>query len=181
MTNPNPNPPADAKRRKRNKIILISAAVLLVLIVIGAIAGGGGDKDESTTAGETTSAAVSPPASPAPASEPSPAPAPTTIPPLTAAPQSGEGVEIVYEIISDSGTLSSVTWYDENSAIQQETSATAPWKKTVRNKSTYAIAGLGAQTEGQSVTCRIIVDGEVKDEQTATGQYAVVNCTAPLL
>ncbi|WP_371851946.1 MmpS family transport accessory protein [Nocardia ignorata] len=34
------------------------------------------------------------------------------------------------------------------------------------------------QTNGSSVTCRITVDGKVADEQTSTGKYAVVNCTA---
>jgi hypothetical protein len=89
---------------------------------------------------------------------------------------SGKGKTVVYEIISDSD-LKSVTYFDANSEIQQETDASAPWTKTVTNTSTYAIAGLGAQTDGTSVTCRITVDGKVKDEKTSTGKYAVVNCT----
>jgi hypothetical protein len=103
----------------------------------------------------------------------------TSIPPLTAQAPSGPGKTIVYEVISDS-TLSSVTYFDENSAEKQETGATAPWSKTVVNTSTYAIAGLGAQTNGQSITCRITVNGRVVDTKTSTGQYAVVNCTAPI-
>ncbi|WP_225725667.1 MULTISPECIES: MmpS family transport accessory protein [unclassified Nocardia] len=127
--------------------------------------------------------------SPTPATTQAPAPAgdpiangavtTTTIPPLTPKAPTKAGKSIVYEVISDA-ELSTVTYYNEVSDIQQETDVSAPWTKTVVNNSTYVIAGLGAQTNGISVTCRITVDGKVKDEQTATGKYAVVNCTAPM-
>jgi hypothetical protein len=110
-----------------------------------------------------------------------PAPAPVSeLPPLKPAESSGKGKTVVYEVISDSGSLNNVTYFDENSAIQQESSPAAPWSKTVKNSSTFVIAGVTAQTEGTSVTCRVSVDGKVKDEQTATGQYAVASCTAGL-
>ncbi|KAF0957730.1 MmpS family transport accessory protein [Rhodococcus sp. T7] len=70
--------------------------------------------------------------------------------------------------------LSSSAW----SSLRQEYPASAPWSLSVVNAATYPMMGLGAQTEGQSVTCRIIVDGRVMDEQTPVGQYAVVNCNA---
>ncbi|MFI5783013.1 MmpS family transport accessory protein [Nocardia sp. NPDC051570] len=101
----------------------------------------------------------------------------TTIPPLTADPSTGPGKTIVYEVVSN-GSLSSVTYFDALSAEQQDTDVPAPWSMTVDNTSTYPIAGLGAQTNGTSVTCRITVDGAVADEKTSTGQYAVVDCSA---
>lgn len=100
-----------------------------------------------------------------------------SIPPLAPKDNGKAGKTIVYEIISDSETLSSVTYFDENSELQQESSSNAPWTKTIVNKSTVAISGVGGQTEGTSITCRIIIDGKVKDEKTSTGKYAVVNCT----
>jgi hypothetical protein len=104
----------------------------------------------------------------------------TSIPPLSAKPPTGKGKTVVYEIVSDSDALNSVTYFDENSDLQQENTATAPWSKTVTNNSTFAVIGLGAQTKGTSVTCRIIVDGKVKDEKTSTGKYAVVNCSGTI-
>ncbi|MFE7718170.1 MmpS family transport accessory protein [Nocardia rhizosphaerihabitans] len=74
--------------------------------------------------------------------------------------------------------INSVTYFDGNSELQQEISTTAPWTKSVTNDSTVAIIGLGAQVNCSSVTCRIVVDGKVADEQTSTGTYAVVNCIA---
>ncbi|MDV7244462.1 MULTISPECIES: MmpS family transport accessory protein [Rhodococcus] len=162
---PQQQPP---KKRKKWPWILLAIVVLFVII---AVATSGGEDKGETTAGTSAS-----PAAPGVA----PAEGGNTIPPLAPAAPSGEGKSIVYEVISDSGELNNVTWFDENSAIQQQSTVPAPWTLTVNNPSTFVIAGVGAQTTGTSVTCRVIVDGEVEDEQTATGQYAVVNCNAGL-
>lgn len=146
------------KKSRKWPWVVGSALALLVVISVGS----NGGTDESRTV-----------------DAPAPAPA-AAIPPLVAEAKTVEGKAIQYEIISDSGSLNSVTWFDENSAIQQEQNTSAPWSLSIDNPSTFVIAGVGAQTTGTSVTCRVIVDGEVEDEQTATGQYAVVNCTAGL-
>ncbi|MFQ6331355.1 MmpS family transport accessory protein [Nocardia sp. CWNU-33] len=39
------------------------------------------------------------------------------------------------------------------------------------------IVGLRAQTNGTSETCRVIVDGKVTDEKTATSKDAAVVCS----
>lgn len=142
---------------------------IVAIIVVASVASNGSTGDDATTAG-----------SPKPVAEQGqdPAAEPPAIPPLAPAPSSGEGKSIRYEVISDSGSLNSVTWFDEDSALQQDQNVSAPWSLTVENPSSFVIAGVGAQTDGTSVTCRVIVDGVVEDEQTATGQYAVVNCNA---
>jgi hypothetical protein len=155
-------PPYPPRKRKVWPWILLAVAVLVFGGCVAIIGAAGNEAAKAIDAAATSiqSAAESPDA---------------PIPPLTPKP-SGKGKTVVYEIISDSD-LKSVTYFDANSEIQQETDASAPWTKTVTNTSTYAIAGLGAQTDGTSVTCRITVDGKVKDEKTSTGKYAVVNCT----
>ncbi|WP_157224227.1 MmpS family transport accessory protein [Nocardia paucivorans] len=157
-----PQPP----RRKRRiwPWVLIAVVVLLFggcFALVGTAA-----KEASEAIDSAVSSANRPPEA---AGRPADNGAP---PPLVPKPET-DGKEVVYEIISDSGELLHVTYYDEMSDLQQGSSATAPWTKTVVNTSTYAIIGLGAQTTGTSVTCRITVDGKVKDEQTATGKYAV--------
>lgn len=164
------------KKSKKWPWVVGGAVTLLVFISIAS----NGSTDESTAA-DAPAPVAQPDSDPARPAVESPAPAASSaIPPLTAAPNTGKGKTIQYEIISDSGSLNSVTWFDENSAIQQEQNASAPWTLTVDNPSTFVIAGVGAQTTGTSVTCRVIVNGKVEDEQTATGQYAVVNCNAGL-
>lgn len=169
--------PSGAKKAKKWPWIVATAIALLAVISIAS----NGSTDEPkaatvptptadtsrSTATETTS--ITSASAPATSS---------TIPPLTAAPKTSKGKTIQYEVISDSASLNSVTWFDENSSIQQKQNASTPWSLTVENPSTVVIAGVGAQTTGTSVTCRVIVDGKVKDEQTATGKYAVVNCNA---
>lgn len=174
-----PAPDAKGKKKKWPWIVGAVAAV----VVIGAVAAGGGEDekeaDKTASSGGTseTEAAVEAVAE-APAAPAAEEAAATTIPPLKAAAPSGKGKTVTYEVISDSATLNNVTWFDENSEMQQDTSAAAPWSLTVDNTSTVVMAGVTAQTDGTSVTCRVTVDGEVEDEQTATGKYAVVNCTA---
>ncbi|MFF0547048.1 MmpS family transport accessory protein [Nocardia thailandica] len=101
----------------------------------------------------------------------------TTSPPATTESPLGQGKNVVYEITSDVPALTSVTYFDEKAERREETGATAPWTRTVLYKATFTTIGVGARTEGGSVTCRITVDGKVKDEQTATGAHATVNCT----
>lgn len=180
---PAPTPPPSEPKSKKKKWPWI-AGIAVVVIIIAAVAGGGGDKESEKTASESTTSAVESPAA-APAAEAAAPAAPkveeaaaTTLPPLKAAAPSGKGKQVQYEVISDSATLNSVTWFDEKSEMQQESSVSAPWSLAVNNSSTVVMAGVTAQTDGTSVTCRVTVDGKVKDEQTATGKYAVVNCTA---
>ncbi|MFF0490766.1 MmpS family transport accessory protein [Nocardia sp. NPDC004068] len=166
-------PPPPPKKRKVWPWILLA---VIVLMFGGCFALIGTAGHEASKALDAAASSIQS-AAPATGDQSSPA----SVPHLTAKPQGGPGKTIVYEIISDSRNLNSVTYYDEQSDLQQETGSSAPWTKTVVNKSTVAIAGLGAQTSGTSVTCRITIDGKVKDEKTSTGKYAVVNCTAPLI
>ncbi|WP_431956022.1 MmpS family transport accessory protein [Nocardia lijiangensis] len=160
-------PPQPPKKSNTKWIVLGIVAVLLLCGFGGCIAVLG-------KAGEEVSKSIDAAASSIQSAAPE---VPASIPPLTPGKSTGKGKNITYEIVSDD-ELSSVTYYDANSELQQETSATAPWSKSLTNSSTVALIGLGAQTNGSSVTCRIIVDGKVADEQTSTGKYAVVNCTA---
>ncbi|MEV6323086.1 MmpS family transport accessory protein [Nocardia sp. NPDC051787] len=155
-----PQPP---KKRKVWPWILLAAVVLMFGGCLALVGTAGKEVSEAIDAAATSiqSAAEAPPES---------------IPPLVPKAPTGKGKTVVYEIISDSD-LNSVTYWDANSEIQQETGASAPWTMTITNTSTAVIAGVGAQTNGSSVTCRVTVDGRVKDEKTSTGKYAVVNCT----
>jgi hypothetical protein len=156
---PYPQPP---KKRKVWPWILLAVVVLMFGGCFAILGTAGHEAAKALDAAATSiqSAAESPGA---------------PIPPL-APKASGKAKTIVYEIISDSD-LRSVTYWDENSELQQLNETAAPWTLTVTNSSTAVIAGAGAQTNGTSVTCRVTVDGKVKDEKTSTGKYAVVNCT----
>ncbi|KAF0844777.1 MmpS family transport accessory protein [Nocardia caishijiensis] len=167
-----PGYPPPPKKSNTTWIVLAVVAVVLLCGIGGCIAVLGKAGEEVSKSLDAAASSINSAAPTAPETPGAP------IPPLTPGSSTGKGKNITYEIISDAADLNSVTYFDGNSELQQEISATAPWTKSVTNDSTVAIIGLGAQTNGSSVTCRIIVDGKVADEQTSTGKYAVVNCTA---
>ncbi|MFI1918424.1 MmpS family transport accessory protein [Nocardia sp. NPDC020380] len=61
--------------------------------------------------------------------------------------------------------------------IQQETNVSLPWSKTVTSSS-LPVWNMVAQnaTDNGSISCRITVDGVVRDTETATGGYSMVTC-----
>lgn len=61
--------------------------------------------------------------------------------------------------------------------MQQVTDVDAPSTTTFTNQATYPMFGVGAQTTGLQVSCQISVNGRVRDQKSAIGRYAVVNCT----
>ncbi|MFI8977265.1 MmpS family transport accessory protein [Nocardia asteroides] len=111
---------------------------------------------------------------------PSPDPAGRGQAPVTATSTvaSNNGRYVAYEVTSDS-TLVSVTYFDPNNETRTESQVAVPWTKTLNNGSTVALIGVAAQTNGLSVSCRVIVDGNVVAQQSASGRFAVVNCAAP--
>ncbi|MBF6171984.1 hypothetical protein IU476_10920 [Nocardia blacklockiae] len=121
-----------------------------------------------------SSATPTPTTSPAEAIPPVPTPV-VLVPPPTTVPVKVTKV-ITYEVVSDA-KLNALTYYDELSDPAKAPGVSAPWTKTVVNDAPVAVAGLSAQTTGRSITCRITVDGVVKDEQTAVGKFAAVNCS----
>lgn len=172
------NLPPAPKKRKIWPWIVVGIPVLLFGGCTVAMVSTVDNEEKATATASSGAGAAEVGAQNPPAAAPDQGAPAAALPPLKAAEPSGKGKTVVYEVISDSGSLNSVTYFDENSAIQQESSPSAPWTKTVKNTSTFVIAGVTAQTDGTSVTCRVSIDGEVEDEQTATGQYALVSCTA---
>lgn len=93
---------------------------------------------------------------------------------------------VTYDVTSDAGTASNITYMtfnDGGSGTEQATDAAVPFTKAVEIKEDGAfemsIFSLTAQgsADATTITCKITVDGEVISEQTSTGQYAVVSCS----
>ena len=85
---------------------------------------------------------------------------------------------VEYEAWADqSDSAASVTWFDGDNTILQDTDTALPWRIFVDNDSTYPEYGMNVQNNGTgNIYCRITVDGVVKDTQVARGRYAVVGC-----
>jgi hypothetical protein len=68
-----------------------------------------------------------------------------------------------------------VTYFDGMDEEEQNFDVGAPWTMTFTSRATYPMYGVGAQTNGLHVSCPTTVDGQVRDQESATGRYAVVN------
>jgi len=84
---------------------------------------------------------------------------------------------------AEGGATAMVTYAsDDTFNISQENGVVLPWTKTV-DLGSGILGGGGASRQAQgdgsadSITCRVVRDGEVVSENTSTGQFAVVTCS----
>ena len=80
-----------------------------------------------------------------------------------------------YEIFG-TGTYANINYLDLDAKPQRLDGAALPWSLTLRPPRRPRRPNIVAQGDGSSVTCRITVDDEVKDERTATGVNALTYC-----
>ena len=91
--------------------------------------------------------------------------------------------DTTYEVTAEGGETAMVTYTSDDSFnISQENGVALPWTKTV-DLGSGILGGDGASLQAQgdgsadSITCRVVRDGEVVSENTSTGQFAVVTCS----
>ncbi|MCB2176359.1 MAG: PASTA domain-containing protein [Actinomycetales bacterium] len=109
-----------------------------------------------------------------------------TYPPGTVLPMGASvDAELSHEVtfrVTSSGARGTVTWAAPGSfSIQQAVGTRLPWSQTwhpAAEPGRYDRGNLSAQmtAESGSITCEIIVDGDVVESNTSTGAYAVVSC-----
>jgi Mycobacterium membrane protein len=84
---------------------------------------------------------------------------------------------VTYEVFGSLGNGGKVTYADLNSQPIEVTLASLPWSHSETTMAASATLSLVAQVDGSSVGCRILVDGEVRDEQSVSHEGAAVACT----
>jgi MmpS family membrane protein len=82
---------------------------------------------------------------------------------------------VKYEIFG-TGTYANINYLDLDAKPQRLDGSAIPWSLTLETTAPSAAPNIVAQGDGSSVTCRITVDDEVKDERTATGVNALTYC-----
>jgi Mycobacterium membrane protein len=92
----------------------------------------------------------------------------------------GKEKMIRYEVTDDSATADNVTYMIDHGE-RQETKVTLPWSKEFTAAEGFQAFVVNAQNSGPgSITCKILVDGKVVNQQTSNGQYALVVCSAAI-
>jgi Mycobacterium membrane protein len=89
-------------------------------------------------------------------------------------------VTITYEVTGDAPAVDvDYTTYGDDVSSAQETGVPLPWSKEVTTDGLVKGGSLIVTTgeQGGSVTCRVLVDGEEAETATASGAFAVADCT----
>lgn len=82
---------------------------------------------------------------------------------------------VIYEVFG-SGTTAVINYLDLDGKPQRVADATLPWSLTLRTTAPAATPNIIAQSDGDTISCRVTVNDEVKDEATATGVNAETFC-----
>lgn len=83
---------------------------------------------------------------------------------------------IVYEVFGPPGTTADISYFDVNGDPQRVDGAALPWSLRVTTDKAAVMGNLMARASGDSVTCRITVDDEVKAQRTANEVHAYTFC-----
>lgn len=82
---------------------------------------------------------------------------------------------VKYEIWG-TGSYADINYLDLDAKPQRVDGASLPWTLVLQTTAPSAAPNIVAQGDGDSITCRITVDDEVKDERTSTGVNAQTFC-----
>lgn len=82
---------------------------------------------------------------------------------------------VTYEVYG-SGSTAVINYLDLDGKPQRVESAALPWTLQLTTTDPSTSANLLAQGGGETISCRITVDDEIKDERTSTGVNAATFC-----
>jgi hypothetical protein len=83
--------------------------------------------------------------------------------------------EVKYEIFG-TGSLATINYLDLDAQPQKAVSVALPWTLDLTTTAPAASPNIVAQSDGGSISCRITVDGVVKDQRTTDGVNAQTFC-----
>ncbi len=73
-----------------------------------------------------------------------------------------------YEIFGPAGTVAEISYFDENGDPEFIEQEPLPWSLEFPITTAASIGSIAAQGDSDSIGCRILIDGVLKDEQIAT-------------
>jgi hypothetical protein len=84
--------------------------------------------------------------------------------------------EVTYQIFGPEGAVATINYLDLDAQPQIARDVTLPWSLTLTTTAPAASANVVAQGDTDTIGCRIMVNGELKDEKTSTGVNAQTFC-----
>jgi hypothetical protein len=83
---------------------------------------------------------------------------------------------VVLEVFGAPGAVATINYLDVNAQVQQVKNAPLPWSFTITSTEPAVLANVVAQGNGDSLGCRITINGVVKDERTVNKVDAYTFC-----
>lgn len=84
--------------------------------------------------------------------------------------------KVVLEVFGAPGAVATINYLDVNAQPQEVRNAPLPWSFTITTTQPAVIGNVVAQGNGDTLGCRITVNGEVKDERTVHKVDAYTFC-----
>ena len=84
--------------------------------------------------------------------------------------------QVIYEVFGAPGATATINYQDVHAAPQRVDNAPLPWSYTITTTDPAVIANVVAQGDGNTLGCRITVNGVVKDERTVNQLSAYTFC-----
>ncbi len=84
--------------------------------------------------------------------------------------------QVVLEVFGSPGATATINYLDVNAQPQQVKDATLPWSFTITTTEPAVLGNVVAQGNGDTLGCRITVNGEVKDQRTVNKADAYTFC-----
>ncbi|WP_297593544.1 MmpS family transport accessory protein [Mycobacterium sp.] len=84
--------------------------------------------------------------------------------------------QVVLEVFGAPGAVATINYLDVNAQPQQVKDAPLPWSFTITTTEPAVIGNVVAQGNGDTLGCRITVNGEVKDQRTVNKVDAYAFC-----
>ena len=84
--------------------------------------------------------------------------------------------QVVYEVFGAPGATATINYQDVHAAPQRVDNVPLPWSYTITTTDPAVIANVVAQGNGNTLGCRITVNGIVKDERTVNELSAYTFC-----
>ncbi len=96
----------------------------------------------------------------------------------------GKGIEIVqfnpkvvvYDITGPPGATANINYWDENANTHQVNAAPLPWSATISTTLPSVSANIMAQSDSGEISCKITVDGVVREQRSSDGHNAQTFC-----
>ncbi|WP_280832436.1 MmpS family transport accessory protein [Mycolicibacterium frederiksbergense] len=83
---------------------------------------------------------------------------------------------VVYEIYGEPGAYADVNYLDLDAQPQRIDGVSLPWTLRLESTAPSVFPNIVAQGNGSTISCRITVDDELKDERTSNGVNAQTFC-----